>query len=473
MKETLQSTDGPVQTEDSYPPAEKCSQEADIVSRENRESDRAVGIRSALQDIFAWPNYKIYLVTAWAFSGGTVIWSYFGLYLRYLKWDYVLIGVVLSAAATVSAVCRFLGGYIGDNTNRKTLAVVAMFMAAAYHIVVGLFTDTVMIIIGLLIISTMDLVKSGSSAYLLENIPDRHSGLALSLFSAGKSFGIATLLVLGALIPLVGFTQGIRDMYLGVGVLLLLCTLVRALWLEGSPPDMRERKKTLVMDFAAENINTMRELTRTMPTVLVIIVLDSMSDSIFKFGALIYSNEFVGIDILGINMILLGTLVVSVPLLLKTGRFSDTRGTRKAGMLVYGMMPIAAVLLVVAPAVPVWAPVGAVERADAVYPGLGVIFTTPFLAIMIKYVNDALWGLIIITLIKRMLPRNNTAKALAMMTMIGYACAAVGPLVGGFVFKYLPPSMLFVLVLWLNVIILGVLANTHMEEGGSVGRQVG
>ena len=92
----------------------------------------------SLRTIFSWRNYSVYLTTAWVFAAFNYMGVFLNLYLwRELSWDYVLIGVVLSFIAAVSAISRLIGGYVGDVSNRKILSVIAMFMMAVYNLILG------------------------------------------------------------------------------------------------------------------------------------------------------------------------------------------------------------------------------------------------------------------------------------------------------------------------------------------------
>jgi MFS family permease len=423
------------------------------------------GVRTSLKSIFAWHNYAVYLVTSWIFSAFVAVWSFFNLYLRAIGWDYLQIGFVMAIASTTAALARIIGGYVGDAVDRKKLAVIAMFMAAVSHVTIGLFIDFTAVFAGLMIYSIMDIAKGGSSAYIMDNIPRQDSGFALSLFTAGNSFGILVLIPFGVLVPLVGFASAIRFCFVLAGLMFLVCTAARARLLTSSVRKTRAAGTPLWKDFLHENRYAVSLLLKVMPGVLVVVILDSFSDALFGFGALLYTNEYLGVSISGITVIVLVSLVASVPLLLKVGRFSDRRGVRKAAFAVYSVMPLCAIMIILAPVFPYWVPEQLVQVADSRIPGLGIVFTTPFLALVVKNINDILWSLVLLTLIQKRLPRQDTAKTLAVFWSIVYLFMSFGPFIGGLVFTYADPSQLFAIVLILNVIILSSIARI-----GLVGR---
>ena len=420
------------------------------------------GWRQSFRDIFSWRNYTVYLLTAWVFNAMAVLWSFFNLYLRTLQWDFMTIGTALSAVAMVSVFARLIGGYVGDVIDRKKLAVAAMLMTAVYFLIIGLFTDFSFMFIGLIILGMNDVAKGGATAYIMDNIPSKHSGLALSLFMVGRSLGTATLLVFLIIEPILGFAETFRHLYLLTGIFLLICAAARAYYLDPSPQKGRVEGTPLWKDFVTENRQAIGILIRMMPGLLVVVIIDSLSDSLFEFGAFIYTNEILGVSYRGIAIMMFVYLAILTPLLLKTGRMSDTKGARGAALAVYIFMPICASLLLVAPIFPQWAPDWLIIAAEARMEGLGVIFTTPFLAIVIKMVNDVLWYTILLALIRKRIPRKDTAKILAMFWAVVYLCQSVGPLIGGIIFTYFEQSYLFVVVLGLNLLILGALAKNGL-----------
>jgi MFS family permease len=440
------------------------------VSREDEafskieESEIKPTWKDSLQTLRKSPSYIVFLLTAWVYNSIIAIWYFFNLYLRALEWDYILIGLVLTTVSLVSTGCRLIGGYIGDSWDRKKLSVIAFSIAAFYHIIIGLFTISFLIFIGLIISGTLDIGKSGSSAYLLENIPKKDSGFGISLFTAGRSFGLIVLLAFGILLPIMGFQEGFRMILLVGGIILLICTAVRAKYLRPSPRSERVRTSSIIRDFLSENWRAVKTILGLVPVVLAIVALDSISDSMFRFGALIYTNEFLGVDILGINIILICNLIISLPLLLVVGRLADKKGTRKAAIMVYSLMPLSAIFLIMAPIFPFWAPNLWVDNANSLYFGLGVIFSTPFLGLILKYINDTLWGLVLVTLVRRKLPLEDSSKFLAVFWFIVYSIKSFGPLLAGFVMTFLGPTILFSSILVLNVFILAALVKGDISD---------
>lgn len=435
-----------------------------------KSDDEQLGVRAALRSIFAWRNYSVYLATMWVFNAFSAIYGYFNLYLFNIGWDFVVLGTVGAITAAISAIARLFGGYLGDVVNRKSLSVFAMFLAAVFNLIMGLTMEFALVFAALVIYSMMDLAKGGSSAYILDNIPREHSGLAIALFTAGSSLGILTLVAFHGLIPTMGFVGGMQLIFFAAGCALMVCTIVRQVYLEGSKQEKRENGVPLWRDFINENKRAVGLILGIMPGVLGVVMLDALSDALFRFGALIYTNEFLNVDFAGINIIVLVSLFVTVPLQLKVGRMSDKRGMRRTALAVYAVMPICAFLLMIAQQFPSWAPQEVMESANLIFPGLGVVFTTPFIAIVGKYINDALWYLVLLTLIQKQMPRTDTSKILGVFWFIVFVFTPLGPFLGGVIFTFFDPAILFALVFVSNIIILGGISRFRFgeEESSSI-----
>ncbi|MHA2379057.1 MAG: MFS transporter [Candidatus Thorarchaeota archaeon] len=445
---------------DEVPPRDSLGPE----EPEAQEEKEHRSIRESLRIIFSWRNYSVYLITAWVYNGFAVIYEFFYLYLRALFWDFVLIGTVMAIMYAMTAVTRFAGGYLGDIVDRKKLSVLAIFMLAVYHLMMGIYTDFIFIFGALSIFSSMDLAKGGSTAYIMENIPKEHSGLALSLFQTGRTWGILVIAAFGLILPVLGFPESIRFVYLISGILLLVCTIARAVLLSPSPQKGRAKDRPLWRDFVSENKQAMRLILSYMPAVLAIVVLDGISDSLWKYGALIYTNETLLFTISNIVIMVFIPLVVSLPLLLKVGRLSDVKGMKRTTLLVYSIMPVCVGLLIIAQDFPLWVPESIALAADSLVAGLGLVFTTPFLAIVTKTINDSLWALVLMTLIQKSMPRTDTAKVLGIFWTTVYITSAPGPFIAGLIFQFLGPTSMFVMILIANLLILGGIARYGFRQ---------
>ncbi|TFH07082.1 MAG: MFS transporter [Candidatus Thorarchaeota archaeon] len=440
------------------------SEEMDHIEQEE-DQNQYIGIRASLKTVFAWKNYRIYLATAWMFNAFTYLGNLFNLYLWSIVPSLVFIGAIGSITAIIGTFARFFGGYVGDTVNRKTLAVVSMFIIATYYLMIGIFTDPFLIFVALTIYASIEITKGGSTAYIMDNIPQEHSGFALSLFTAGRALSIITLAVFGILYPFMEFAA-FRLLHLVGGMFLLVSTALRAVYLETSPQKGREAGSKLWKSFVEDNGRALKVLLSVIPGMIIVCIFDSISDSFFKLGALIYMQEDLNIDVPSMVIMIIITLMIQIPLLLKVGRLVDRKGVKSTALLVYSMMPVSAALLITASVYSDWAPEAFAIAANNYIPGLGIIFKTSFLAVVLKYVNDTLWYTIMLILIRKKLPRKDTSKILSLFWFIVWISASLGPYVGGLISEATSKVSLFVMVLILNLIILVSIARYDLVSKG-------
>ena len=154
------------------------------------------------------------------------------------------------------------------------------------------------------------------------------------------------------------------------------------------------------------------------------------------------------------------------------GRLTDRKGVKSTALAVYAIMPISAALLIVAYWIPDWAPLSFSLFANSIIPGLGVIFKTSFLAVVLKYVNDTLWYTIVLVLIRKKLPSKDTSKILSLFWFIVWIAASFGPIIGGLISEATSIMSLFVMVFILNIIILASIARYDLTTKGQNGQDV-
>lgn len=430
-----------------------------------------IGIRASLKAVFSWKNYRVYLATAWIFNAFTYLGSFFNLYLWSIIPNLIFIGAVGTISASIGTTARFFGGYVGDTVNRKTLSVVSMFIMSIYYMMIGLFTDPLLIVVALILYVSAEIAKGGSTAYIMDNIPREHSGLALSLFTAGRTLSIITLVIFGILFPIMEW-EIFRQLHLVGAILILISTVVRAKYLETSPQIGRAEGSKLWRSFLEDNRRALEILISLIPGMIIVCIFDSISDTFFKLGALIYMNDVLLIDVSSMVVMFIVTIAIQVPLILKVGRLTDRRGVKSTAMLVYSIMPISAALLIVAYWIPDWAPLSVSTFANSIIPGLGVVFKTSFLAVVMKYVNDTLWYTIVLVLIRKRLPSKDTSKILSLFWFIVWIAASFGPIIGGLISEATNIMSLFVMVFILNIIILMAIARYDLTTKGQEGQEI-
>jgi MFS family permease len=221
-------------------------------------------------------------------------------------------------------------------------------------------------------------------------------------------------------------------------------------------------------DLLAENIRGAKLLLKVFPIFVAVLCIDALSDSFYNFASLYYINETLAFNIGEINLMLLITLCISVPLTLYLGRLFDKRGGRKLTIAIYSVMPIAIGLLILADHIPYIAPQSWVVAINSVVPGLGVILSLAFIATAMKAINDVLWMSMINTYIQKSLPRKDLGKMLSLQAVFILALLTAGPIPAGIIYEMFQGLPLLYIALGLNIIILIVLITKSIEPRISV-----
>lgn len=294
---------------------------------------------------------------------------------------------------------EFVSGYLADNYDRKKLASVTMAINGVGYFLFVFAFDIWSIAIAWLMFAISSFTGKGGTAYIMEQIDRRHGGVAMSLFTLGTVFGLVPLFALGVLLNIGHtFVAVMRIMFFVSGVAYIVCAAIRIVWLDPTSGQKRpDCSKNIVRDFLRENVRGLRTLVKVFPVFIAVLSLDALSDTLYGFSSLYYVNETLSFGIADINLMMLLTLTISIPLTLLLGRFFDKHGGRRLTTVVYSVMPVAIGLLILAQSVPYVAPSEWITIADSIYPGLSVIFSLAFIATAVKSINDVLWFSVINT----------------------------------------------------------------------------
>lgn len=426
-----------------------------------------MGFWSSLKVILRYRSFSVYLVTSWILGiFGVIINSYLTLYLRDILFsNYVLVALLLSIYMAMELVMRFLGGYLGDNANRKALSVLTMVVSGLALFVFAFAGDFLWLMIGSVVLAFSTLFASGSTSYIWDNMPREHAGRAMGLFQTSAGFGLLGLALvtwlLGTGMP---FVPAVQYIFVLGGACYIVAAVIRQILLVPSKPIPRNnRAASTIRDFFRQNWQAIRYLVTILPVFLTVLIVDALSDGLYGFVSMFYLNEALRFSIGEISLMLIVVLAFSIPLSVTVGGFFDKHGTRRAVTVVYSVMPICLVLLLIAPLVPFWLPVQVVVSLTTAFPILAPIMTTAFLATACKRINDILWWTLIFTYLRRAIPRSETAKMISIFMIILMIAGVVTPLPAAIVYSFLGAVPVLLVTLVLNLVILGVLVFANIE----------
>jgi MFS family permease len=430
------------------------------------EKQPQLGFFISVWRVLTYRSYSVYLATSWILGiFAVVIQNYIMLYLRDIFFDYILIGFILAVFMGLNLVTRFLGGYVGDNYNRKWLSVLTMLVSGIGMFVLSFTTALIWILVGIVILTTSELFASGSTSYIYENIPPDQSGLAMGIFQTGSGFG---LIGLGLVTWFLGvgtpFITTIQYMLFIGGFCYVLAAIIRSIFL--APAQKIERKNwngNKLQDFFIQNANALKLLLIILPVFMGILIIDALSDGFYQFVSMFYLNETLAFTIGEISLMLIVVLAFSIPLSVTVGGFFDRRGSRKAILIVYSVMPVSIALLLLAPIFPFWLPLDVTTSLISAFPILEPILSTAFLAMAMKHINDILWWTLILTYLRKAMPRSETAKMLSIFFIVVMLANIFTPIPAGYIYTVYGAIPLLITTLCLNLMIVLILVVGNIE----------
>ncbi len=415
-------------------------------------------------------NFSIFLLTSWIYSSVQVVNRYFPIYLRDINVTYVFVGLLVAVLAGVQLLGEFTSGYLADNYDRRKLAALTMAINAVAYFILSIARDVWLVALAFVVFGVSAFPGKGGTAYILEQIDRRHGGVAVSLFTLGTVFGLIPLYVVGILLGAgLIFEEAMRAMFFFSAIAYVVCALVRIVWLDSTTSHVRAKGDGgILRDFLSENFRGVKLLLKVFPVFIAIMCLDALSDTFYGFSSLYFVNETLSFGIADINLMLILTLLISIPLTLIVGRVFDKHGGRRLTIVVYSVMPVAIGLLVVAQTIEYVAPQSWLDAAESIFPGLSVVFSLAFIATAMKSINDVLWFTVIDTYIQKSLPRQDLGKMLSLSAVFVLAFVTVGNVPAGLIYETFQGAPLLLMALGINFVILFLLATKSIDPRVSV-----
>jgi len=434
------------------------------VAQDNEKEPRDGSWLASVSYLMSNKNFKVFVVTNWIVGSLAVIWQVLNLYLRDLGIDYVALGFLYSIFTIMLLLGNLVASYLADNFNRRNLAIITMALNGLGYLILAFAASFETVALGLLTISSSNFTGQGGTAYIMEIIDRRYGGVAVSLFRLGTVFALGPLFAMAIMYNAGWEFIFIMRVVFFVGAILFGSTVfIRILWLESTTIPERERHSSILRDFISESIRGVKLLLRVFPVLVGVMMVDALSDGFYSFSNLFYVNETLEFNIGQIFLMLLITMVVSVPLTLILGRRFDKRGGRGITIAVYSVMPIALSLLILAQYVPFIAPESWVTFLDSLYPGLGVILSLAFIATAIKTTNDSLWQTVLDSYIQKSLPKADIGKMLGLSALMVLLVGIISPIFSGFIYSFYGGVPLIIGAIVLNVVILIILIAKSIE----------
>ncbi|MFX1476480.1 MAG: MFS transporter, partial [Promethearchaeota archaeon] len=346
-------------------------------------------------------TYAVFLITNWLFGIGSPVGRYVSLFLRdMLLYNYILIGYLSVFFTSLAIIAQFIGGYVGDNFDRKKLAILTMVMNGIGFLVIGssllanggmgfsifgfdISLVLIIIFLGFSILSVTNIVGSGSTSYIYDHIPREYAGVAIGIFQTTAGFGLIGLGIITWWLWIgTPFILTIQFGFLFGGSLFITAAIIRVFYLAPAKPVPRENKSASnLRDFLSQNNHARKMIIAILPVFLGILILDAISDGLYNFVNMYFLNEGLAFSVGEISLMLVVVLALSIPLSIRVGGFFDQRGGRRAIFVVYSVMPICIALLLLAPIFPYFLTPNVVNYLVWVSPVFRPLLSTAFIAI--------------------------------------------------------------------------------------------
>ncbi len=379
-----------------------------------------------------------------------------------------MIGVVLTFARASTFIGRFFSGYIGDRVNRKTLAILTYVFAGIGYIGFGLSDNMIIITLAIIFLSATTLFAAGSSAYMFDNLPRELGGIGMGLYMAGRAFSLIGLTLFGAFLSFgLPFVYAAQIMFLLTGISYFINAIIRIVFLDPGRK-IESQGASIITDFIHQYHITLKVLFLIFPIFIFVLLVDALSDGIYNYVYLFYINESLGFSIGSINLMMMFTLLISVPLNLKTGSFLDKHGSNKTIMIIYSFMPITMFILYISQYVEYIAPQIIVNMLDGIMPGLSVIVSTAFIGVSTKAINDALWATALNAYVKKTIPSKSISSMMGVTSVLYYVFLLIAPIPSSILYEMYGGAFLISIVIILNLLILIVLKVKSFQPSKSI-----
>ncbi len=400
--------------------------------------------------LFKNRNFAILIVTYWATGIFQPVLGYLNLYMHEEGLSYITIGILLSIYSAIALLAKWIGGHIADNYDRRLQSAISMFLAGIGPFIIAFARDDFVLALGYLSFTLVYFFSSGSTAFIMENVPKENSGFGMSMFSYRKVFNVIGLSFLGLLFAIsVSFVASMQIALVLEGIVFFILGAIRLFGLKPLNKRLERKKFSLTSGF--------KIFFATMPVIMVIAFLDAVSDTMFQFVYLFYMRYELNISVSVINAAFILAAVLVGPLSTKLGKAMDISPSSKLLAKVYSLMPVSLGLLIVASRFTYILPNVLIDDIIHFFAPLDLIFQTGFIAIVLKFINDTLWYSLLFMSVKRYAPRLDSGKILSAYAILVQAPNILLNSVLGVVYTYIGGLLLILTCLAINIVILLIL----------------
>ncbi|MCX6648290.1 MAG: MFS transporter [Candidatus Bathyarchaeota archaeon] len=393
-----------------------------------------------------------------------IIWPFLALYIMALGGEYETVGQVMAIGNLASLILYPLGGYIADYQGRiKVMAY--MTFVYSFTFLIFVFTDSwVWVGVGLFAQSLITFYIPAMQALMADSLPPGKRGIGFAATMAIPSaFGIASPILGGWLIDVLGIKPAVKGLYLAGFFVALLVATLRLKFLKETLDSGGGMKITLgslpglIMKSYGDVIRVVREAPRRLIVLSLLISGCTFIVSLVSPFWIIRAKETIGLSTADWGVILLVNGAVNVLLSLPAGGFVDR----------YSKHLVAGICLILG-AVPVYLFLYVTSFWQVLVIGVLIMLPNTFL-------NPSFQAMF-----TDMVPKEKRGRTIAALGgggvwlmgsawgtgVIAMLSMTAGSLLSGYVYRY--NSSLPWMLLSVSLVILGILFITQVKESDKV-----
>lgn len=376
---------------------------------------------------FVRGNFLILLVSWTLMNFASAIpETYYSLYVLALGGDAVIIGVIGFASSLILGLIQFPGGYLADKHGRRWLIVTMTFGVAVAYLIYAFAPSWRLILVAGVLQSLCLVYQPALGAITADSIPAEKRGVGFSVQMLLPS--IARLpgpVIAGGLYLSLGLVLAMRFGYVVTFVFFVITAILRVRLKETlRDADDRLSVSTVLSSYpkaVRESVGAWKLLPKAMFYLFLVSALLQFSASLCSPFLVVYATEILAVG--GFEWALLMTLLLVARMFsaLPSGKIIDRFGRRK---------PLALSQLLFFPVLLLF-----------VYGD----FYKLVLALLLFGTGETLFTISQQSLQADLVPREHRGKAIGCMHFANFLLAAVGQLVGGFLYSYVSPQTPFLI----------------------------
>lgn len=368
------------------------------------------------------------LMTSWILMNfaGAIPATYYSLYVLELDGTPFIIGIIEFAAFLALASVQFPGGYLADKNGRRGLIVTFTFGITFANLFFVFAQSWHFILAGIILQNLFLVYQPALSAIIADSIPPEKRGMGFSMIMFTNNIAsIFSPAIAGFLFIQYGLVLGVRIAYFAVFVFDLAAAIIRIKLTE----TLQGNSEKISLSGAIkgypkavkEGLSVWKVLPRSMFYLFLTNALSSFAFAMLFPYLVVYATNVLHID--GFNWALLMMWFTASMILssLPCGKLTDRVGRKKPLALSWVFLSLFPLLFL-----------------------LGSLHML-FLAYLLFGISNALFVAAYQALEADIVPREIRGKEVGCSQFITYALMSIGGLVGGFVYEFVSPILLFAL----------------------------